>query len=424
MSWITDRFKHISNIFKSRNKFDAVANTTNIGMASYTNPDRVRFRLYNEKTIVAPVYNRIAMDVSSVNIRHIRQDEQERFTETINSTLERCLSLEPNTDQTARQFFQSLVMSMFENGVVAVVPTDCSRNPQYYESYDIYQLRLGEITEWWPEYVRVKLYNDTTGQHEEVVLPKRTVGIIENPFYSIMNESGSILQRLIHKMALLDIVDERSGSNKFDLIIQLPYLLNSDRKREQAERRRKEIEDQLAESKYGIAYIDGTEHITQLNRSVENDLVKQVEYLTNLFYNQLGMTKEVFEGTADEKTMLNYNNRTIVPILETITQEFKRKFLSRTAQAQNQSIEFFNDPFKLTPAEQFAEIVDKLTRNEILSSNEVRSIIGYRPIDDPRADELRNKNIAASKDEQTAGEEEMFSLSQPIPVESGGENVY
>lgn len=399
MSWIADRFKRVANIFKERNSYEAVANTQIVGHASSFQPDRIRFRANNERSIIAPMYTRIAMDVAALNIRHVRLDEIGRYTETIDSTLNRCLALEPNIDQTSSQFFQSLVMSLFDEGVIAIVPVDCSTNPQYTDSYSIYSLRIGRILEWWPEYIRVRVYNDQTGDHEELVLPKKCTAIIENPFYSIMNENGSILKRLINKMNQLDAIDGQASSGKLDLIIQLPYLLNSDRKREQAEMRRKSIDDQLMNSEHGIAYIDGTERVTQLNRPLENNLMAQIEYLTTMLYSQLGLTKEVFEGNADEQTMLNYNNRAIVPIVEEICLEFKRKFLSRTAQSQGQSIEFFRDPFKLTPAEKLAEIVDKLTRNEVLSSNEVRSMIGYRPVDDPRADELRNKNIGADKDQ-------------------------
>lgn len=404
MSWIADRFKRVANIFKERNSYEAVANTQIVGHASSFQPDRIRFRAHNERSIIAPMYTRIAMDVAALNIRHVRLDEIGRYTETIDSTLNRCLTLEPNIDQTSVQFFQSLVMSLFDEGVIAVVPVDCSTNPQYTDSYSIYSLRIGRILEWWPEYIRVRVYNDQTGDHEELVLPKKCTAIIENPFYSIMNENGSILKRLINKMNQLDAIDGQASSGKLDLIIQLPYLLNSDRKREQAEMRRKSIDDQLMNSEHGIAYIDGTERVTQLNRPLENNLMAQIEYLTTMLYSQLGLTKEVFEGNADEQTMLNYNNRAILPIVEEICLEFKRKFLSRTAQSQGQSIEFFRDPFKLTPAEKLAEIVDKLTRNEILSSNEVRSMIGYRPVDDPRADELRNKNIAAEKDQLNPAE--------------------
>lgn len=399
MSWIADRFKRVANIWKERNRFDTVQNSFELGASSSFPPTMIRLRPSNERSIVAPMYNRIAMDVSSIDIRHARLDEKKRYVETIESSLNECFTLQPNLDQTSRMFFQSLVMSMFDEGVVAVVPVDCSENPQYSDSYQIYTMRIGKITEWWPEFVRVRLYNDAKGVDEERVLPKRVVAIIENPFYAIMNDRNSILQRLIHKMNLLDVVDEQAGSGKLDVIIQLPYLLNSDRKREQAEARRKAIEDQLAGSKYGIAYIDGTEHITQLNRPSENNLMTQIEYLTTMLYSQLGLTKEVFEGNADEQTMLNYQNRALIPILEAITLEFKRKFLSRTARSQGQSIEYFNEPFRLVPAEKLAEIVDKLTRNEVLSSNEVRSIIGYSPVDDPRADELRNKNLNAESDQ-------------------------
>lgn len=399
MSWILDRFKRVSNIFKQRNEYEAVANTQIVGHASSYQPDRVRFRSSNERSIIAPIYTRIAMDVAAISIRHVRLDELGRYTEPIDSTLNRCLSLEPNIDQTAVMFFQSLVMSMFDEGVVAVVPVDCSANPQYTTSYDIYTLRIGRITEWWPEFVRVRIYNDQTGDHEELVFPKKCTAIIENPFYSIMNERGSVLQRLIHKLNQLDAIDEQSASGKLDLIIQFPYLANSERKQDLAAKRLEAIENQLNNSKHGVVYMDATDKVTQLNRPVENNLMTQIEYLTTTLYGQLGLTKEVFEGNAEEQEMLNYNNRALVPILEEICLEFKRKFLSRTAQSQGQSIEFFRDPFKLVPAEKLAEIADKLSRNEILSSNEIRSTIGYRPVEDPRADELRNKNIGADKDQ-------------------------
>lgn len=399
MGWITDRFKRVFNIFKSPDASSALLSGERAGYVSTSQSDRIFLRFQNERSIVAGIYNRIAMDVASVDIRHVKLDELGRYKETIDDSLNQCFTLEPNMDQTARQFFQNLVLSMFDEGVVAVVPVDCSANPAYSDTFSIYTMRIGRIIEWYPELVKVRLYNDLKGVHEEVVLPKKNVAIIENPFYAIMNDRNSILQRLIRKMNLLDAIDEQSGSGKLDLIIQLPYIVRSELKKQQAEERRKGIEEQLANSKYGVAYIDGTERVTQLNRPVENNLMNQIEYLTTMLYGQLGMTKEIFEGTADEQQSLNYRNRTIEPILTSIVEEFRRKFLSKTARSQGQSIMYFNDPFKLVPVEKLAEIADKLTRNEVLSSNELRSIIGYKPVDDPRADELRNKNLNAENDQ-------------------------
>lgn len=367
---------------------------------STSQPDRVYLRFSNERSIVAAIYNRIAMDVASIDIRHVRLDEMDRYKETIDDSLNQCLTLEPNTDQTSRQFFQNLVLSMFDEGVVAVVPIDCSANPMYTDTFDIYTMRIGQIKEWYPEYVKVRCFNGEKGIFEEIIVPKRSTAIIENPFYAVMNERSSTLQRLIRKMNLLDVIDEQSGSGKLDLILQLPYLVKSDVKREQVRQRIGDIEDQLSNSKHGIAYIDGTERITQLNRPVENNLMNQVEYLTTMLYSQLGMTKEIFEGTADEQTSLNYQNKTLEPILTAIVQEFQRKFLSKTARSQGQSIMYFRNPFKLVPVEKLAEIADKLTRNEILSSNELRAEIGYKPVDDPRADELRNKNLNADRNQE------------------------
>lgn len=399
MGWITDRFKRVFNIFKSPDASSALLSGERAGYVSTSQSDRIFLRFQNERSIVAGIYNRIAMDVASVDIRHVKLDELGRYKETIDDSLNQCFTLEPNMDQTARQFFQNLVLSMFDEGVVAVVPVDCSANPAYSDTFSIYTMRIGRIMEWYPELVKVRLYNDLKGVHEEVVLPKKNVAIIENPFYAIMNDRNSILQRLIRKMNLLDAIDEQSGSGKLDLIIQLPYIVRSELKKQQAEERRKGIEEQLVNSKYGVAYVDATERITQLNRPVENNLMNQIEYLTTMLYGQLGMTKEIFEGTADEQQSLNYWNRTIEPILTSIVEEFRRKFLSKTARSQGQSIMYFNDPFKLVPVEKLAEIADKLTRNEVLSSNELRSIIGYKPVDDPRADELRNKNLNAENDQ-------------------------
>lgn len=393
MGWITDRLKRVSNIFKTKDASSVLISGERAGYGSTGQSDRIYLRFGNERSIIAGIYNRIAMDVASIDIRHVRLDDLGRYKETVDDSLNRCLTLEPNIDQNARQFFQNLVLSMFDEGIVAVVPVDTSTNPMVTDSYDIYTMRIGRITEWFPEYVRVKLYNDRKGVQEELVLPKKSVAIIENPFYAIMNDRNSILQRLIRKMNLLDVIDEQSGSGKLDIILQLPYIVRNEMKKQQAEERRQNIEDQLMGSKYGIAYIDGTERITQLNRPIENNLMQQIEYLTTMLYSQLGMTKEIFEGNADEQTSLNYQNRTIEPISTSIVQEFRRKFLSKTARSQGQSIMYFSDPFKLVPVQKLSEIADKLTRNEILSSNELRAIIGYKPVDDPRAEELRNKNL-------------------------------
>lgn len=412
MSWITDRLKRVANVFGYPDASERLrtASPNQIGYISTQPPDRIRLSFNNERSIIAAIYNRIAVDVASIDIRHVKLDDLGRYKETIDDALNQCLTLEPNADQSARQFFQNLVLSMFDDGIVAVIPVDCSENPMYTDSYDIYTLRIGQILEWFPDYVRVRLYNDHKGIHEERVLPKKMVAILENPFYAVMNDRSSTLQRLIRKMSLLDSIDEQSGSGKLDMIVQLPYLVKSDIKREQAEKRRKDIEMQLSNSKYGIAYIDGTERVTQLNRSLDNNLTAQIEYLTTMLYNQLGMTEEVFKGTADEQTTLNYHNRTIEPILTTIVLEFRRKFLSKTARSQKQSIMFFRDPFKLVPVEKLAEIADKLTRNEILSSNELRSIIGYKPVDDPRAEELRNKNLNMDRNQTELIESPMSVL--------------
>lgn len=369
------------------------------GMSSYYRPDRPRFTRGNEQSIVTSVYNRIALDVASVAIRHVRLDENDRYLEDIDSGLNSCLSLEANVDQTGRALIQDLVMSMFDEGCVALVPVDTDEDPENTDSYKIESMRTGKIIEWKPRHVRVRLYNDRTGMKEEVWLRKDKIAIIENPLYAVINEPNSTMQRLIRKLNLLDVVDEQSSSGKLDLIIQLPYVIKTEARRQQAENRRKDIENQLAGSKYGIAYTDGTERITQLNRSVENNLMKQIEYLTSMLYSQLGITTTILDGTADEQTMLNYNNRTIEPILSAIVDEMKRKFLTKTARSQRQSIAFFRDPFCLVPVNNLAEIADKFTRNEIMTSNEFRQIVGMKPSKDPRADELRNKNLNESKED-------------------------
>lgn len=403
MPSLTDRLQHAWNAFMNR---DPTPTYREFGVGYYSRPDRMRWRRGNERSIIMAIYNRISMDVAAIDIKHVRIDENDAYVEEIPSYLNECLQVEANIDQTSRAFIQDLVLSMFDEGCVAVVPVDTTINPKVSGSFDIQSLRTGRIVHWYPDAVTVDLYNEKTGKRQEVTLPKKVVSIIENPFYSIMNEPNSTLQRLIRKLNILDAIDEQSGAGKLDLIIQLPYVIKTDARRQQAETRRKDIEMQLAGSKYGIAYTDGTERITQLNRSVDNNLMKQIEYLTSMLYSQLGLTEEIFKGTADEKTMLNYLNGTIEPILSAICDEFKRKFLTKTARTQRQSIHYFRDPFKLVPVDNIAEIADKFTRNEIMSSNEIRQVIGMKPSDDPRADELRNKNINQSNEE----------LEKEIPV--------
>ena len=370
-----------------------------LGDSYYHRPDRVQFTRGNERSIATAVYNRIAMDVAAVEIRHVKLDENMRYSSDIDSGLNKCLNLEANIDQTGRAFIQDVVMSMLDEGCVAIVPVDTSMDPTVSGSYSIDSMRTGKIVQWYPQHVKVRLYNDRTGKKQEVTLPKSTVAIIENPLYAVINEPNSTMQRLIRKLSLLDVTDEQTASGKLDLIIQLPYVIKTQSKRDEAERRRKEIERQLAGSKYGIAYADGTERITQLNRSVENNLMKQIEYLTEMLYSQLGITQTVMDGTADEKTMLNYNNRSIEPIVSAIVDELKRKFLTKTARSQGQSIMMFRDPFKLVPVNNIAEIADKFTRNEIMTSNEFRQVIGMKPSDDPKADRLVNANISQPKEE-------------------------
>lgn len=390
------RLKHAWNVFRSR---DPTAEFRDIGVSYYNRPDRPRFTRGNERSITTSVLNRIALDASAIDILHVRLDKNGRFLEEINSGLNNCLTLSANTDQTGRAFKQDVVMSMLDEGCVAIVPTDTTTDPKITDSYDVETMRVGKIIQWRPRHVQVRLYNEQTGKKEELWLPKKMVAIVENPLYAVMNEPNSTMQRLIHKLGLLDITDEQTASGKLDLIIQLPYVIKTDARRQQAENRRKDIEMQLAGSKYGIAYTDGTEKITQLNRSLDNNLMKQVEYLTNQLYSQLGITQTILDGTADEKTMLNYYSRTIEPIVSAIADEMKRKFLTKTARTQNQSIEFFRNPFKLVPVNDIAEIADKFTRNEIMTSNEIRQIVGMKPSDDPRADELRNSNIAETKED-------------------------
>ena len=393
---ITDRLQHAWNAFLDN---DRRRPYQDMGYFSYNKPDRVRFTRGNERSIVTSVYNRLALDVASIGIKHVRLDDNGRFIEEIQSGLHNCLNLEANIDQTGRAFLQDVVISMLDEGCVAIVPVDTTLNPLVSGSYEINTMRTAKIIEWYPAHVRVRLYNDRRGIHEEITLPKANVAIIENPLYAVINEHNSTMQRLIRKLNLLDVVDEQTSSGKLDLIIQLPYVIKSEARRKQADERRKDIEMQLSGSKYGIAYTDGTERITQLNRPAENNLMNQVEYLTNMLYSQLGLTQSILDGSADEKTMLNYYNRTIEPIIAAIVDELKRKFLTKTARAQKQSIMFFRDPFKLVPVENMAEIADKFTRNEIMTSNEIRQIVGMKPSDDPDADELRNKNLNKTETE-------------------------
>ena len=394
----TSRLKHAWNAFFNKDPTDYYKN---VGTSYTYRPDRPRLTRGNERSIVTSVYNRIGLDASSVSIQHVRLDENNRFLSVIDSGLNGCLTVEANLDQTGRAFIQDIVMSMLDEGSVAIVPVDTTFNPEITGSYDILSMRTGQILEWYPSHVKVRVYNEKTGRKEDIVVPKNTVGIVENPLYAVINEPNSTMQRLIRKLNLLDVVDEQSSSGKLDLIIQLPYVIKTEARRQQAENRRKDIENQLAGSKYGIAYTDGTERITQLNRSVENNLMKQIEYLTSMLYSQLGITQSILDGTADDKTMLNYYNRTIEPILSAIVDEMKRKFLTKTARSQLQSILFFRDPFKLVPVNEISEIADKFTRNEIMTSNEIRQIVGMKPSDDPKADELRNKNLSQPKDDQT-----------------------
>lgn len=391
------RLKHAWNAFTGR---DPTPTRWDYGSSSTYRPDRPRLTRGNERSIVTSIFNRIALDTAAINIQHCKLDEDDRFVEVIDSHLNKCLNLEANLDQTGRSFIQEVVLSMIDEGCVAIVPVDTTLNPKVTGSYDILSMRTGKILEWYPEHVRVQVYNDRKGKKEEITLPKSTVAIIENPLYSVVNEPNSTLQRLIKKLNLLDAIDEQSGSGKLDLIIQLPYIIKSEARRQQAENRRKDIEMQLSGSKYGIAYTDGTERITQLNRPVENNLLKQIEYLTSMLYGQLGITQSVLDGTADEKTMLNYYTRSIEPIISAIVDEIKRKFLTKTARSQRQSIKFFRDPFKLVPINDLAEIADKFTRNEIMTSNEIRQIVGLKPSSDPKADQLINSNLNQSDEKQ------------------------
>lgn len=411
---LISRLKHGWNAFMNRDPTNT--NFRDFGVSYSYRPDRVRFSGGNEKSIVTSVYNRIAMDAAQIDIKHVQLDNDERYVSTINSGLNNCLTVEANIDQTSRAFLQDVFMSMLDEGCIAIVPTDTTLNPKVTGSYDILTMRTGKILDWYPDKVRVRLYNEQTGKKEEVILPKKTVAIIENPLYAVINERNSTMQRLIRKLNLLDAIDEQSGAGKLDLIIQLPYTIKSEARRKQAEDRRKDIERQLAGSKYGIAYTDATEHVTQLNRSLDNNLMKQIEYLTSMLYSQLGITQAVLDGTADEKTMLNYYNRTIEPIVSAVVDEMKRKFLTKTARSQNKSITYFRDPFGLVPVSDIAEIADKFTRNEIMTSNEIRQKIGMKPSDDPKADQLVNSNIS-----QPAENHQMYPEDE-VPYETKEES--
>lgn len=410
---LVDRLQHGWNAFMGR---DPTMRYPYIGSSYTVRPDRVRFSRGNERSIVTSVYNRIALDAAAISINHCKLDDDGRFLEIIDSKLNSCLNLEANIDQTGRAFIQDVVASMFDEGCVAIVPTDTTLDPKVTGSYDILTMRTGKILDWYPAHVRVRVYNEKTGQKEDILLPKSIVGIIENPLYAVINEPNSTMQRLIRKLNILDSIDEQSGSGKLDLIIQLPYVIKSDARRQQAETRRKDIETQLSGSKFGIAYTDASEKVTQLNRPVENNLMKQIEYLTSMLYSQLGITQSILDGSADEKTMLNYYSRTIEPIVSAIVDEMRRKFLTKTARAQKQSIMFFRSPFKLVPVNDLAEIADKFTRNTIMTSNEIRQIIGMKPSDDPKADMLINSNLNQSKNDLLP-----FS-NEKENSEEGGEN--
>lgn len=388
---IGSRLKNAWNVFTNKDTYQQVDPLYYSG--SYYKPDRPFVRPGTERSIITAIYNRMAIDVASIEIHHVKLDSNGRFKSYVNSGLEKCLNLSANIDQDGRSLIQDAAMSLFDEGVIGIVPVEMDFDPKNTETFSIDSLRIGKVLEWFPDKVRIEVYNELSGKREELILPKRLVAIVENPLYAVMNEPNSTLKRLIHKLNILDAIDEQSGAGKLDLIIQLPYVVKSPTKRSQAEQRRKDIELQLAGSKYGIAYIDGTEHVTQLNRPAENNLMEQIKYLTSMLYGQLGITEEVINGTANEETMLNYHNRSIEPVISAISNSMKRTFLSKTAISQGQSIMFFKDPFKLVPVSQIADIGDKMTRNEILTSNEVRGIIGYKPVDDERADQLRNKNL-------------------------------
>ena len=402
MPTLRDRLQHAWNAFNDKTIQQPK------GVSSSIKPDRIRVSRGNERSIITSIYNRIAADAAAINIEHVKLDESGRYLETIDSGLNNCLTVEANLDQTGRAFRHDAIFSMLDEGCVCLVPTDTSIDIRTNNVFSIDTIRTAKVVEWYPTEVKVRLYNERTGLYETIQVPKRSVAIIENPFYSVMNEPNSTMQRLIRKLSLLDAIDEQSGSGKLNMIIQLPYVVKTEARREQAENRRKAIEDQLMGSKYGIAYADATEKITQLGRPLDNNLMSQIEYLTSMLYSQLGITTSILDGTADDKTMLNYQNRITEPIVSAFVDEMKRKFLSKTARTQRQSIMFFRDPFKLVPVNDISEIADKFTRNEIMSSNEIRQVIGMKPVNDPRADELRNKNLNIAEGQDfatTTGEE-------------------
>lgn len=405
---IGSRLKHAWNAFLNR---DPPGSRYYGGGYSYR-PDRMRFSRGSERTIINAIYNRIALDAASITINHVKLDENNRFDSIIDSGLNYCLNTEANADQTGRGLIQDIVMTFLEEGVAAVVPEKTNFDPRYSNSYEIYSMRVGVPVEWYPNHVRVRMFNELTGQKEEITFPKKMVALIENPFYAVMNAPNSTMQQLVRKLALLDVVDEQAGSGKLDMIIQLPYVIKSPTRREQAEQRRADIEKQLSGSKYGIAYTDGTERIVQLNRSLENNILKSIEYLTNMVYSQLGVTQEILNGTADEKTMNNYMNRIIEPVVSAIADEFKRKFLTKTARTQGQSIMFFRDPFRLAPVSMIAEMADKFTRNEIMTPNEFRQVIGMKPSKDPKSDQLANRNIASADEGMPMQGEETYADEQ------------
>lgn len=416
MPKFSERLAHAWNAFVNNHDNSPVPYNATVYTNSYR-PDRVRLTRGNERTIITAIYNRIALDCSAISIKHVRLDANDRYLETIESGLNNVLNLDANQDQTGRAFIHDAVLSMLDEGSVVLVPTDTDISIWNANTFDILKMRTGKVTQWYPEHVKVMVFNERLGKKEEVILPKKSVAIIENPFYAVMNERNSTFQRLIRKLAILDAIDDQSSSGKLDLIIQLPYVVKSDSRRDQANRRRKELEEQLAGSKYGIAYTDGTEKITQLNRSVTNNLMEQIEYLTKTLYGQLGISENILNGTANETEMLNYNNRVIEPILSSIIDELKRKFLTKTARTQKQSIMFFRDPFKLVPINNIADIADRFTRNEILSSNEFRGIIGFKPSDDPNADVLRNKNLNPTDSEEAAMMEQQMGMNPEMQPE-------
>lgn len=422
-SRLVNGLKHGWNVFRSREPTRNSYNRNDYGSTYYSRPDRIRYSYGNEKSIATSVYNRMALDAAALDIKHVRLDDFDRYKETMDSELNQRFMIEANLDQTARAFKQDIFASLLDEGCIAIVPVDTDTDPDLTLSYKILSMRIGKILEWAPTQVRVRLYNDKTGEKEEIWCPKTSVAIVENPLYAIINEPSSTMQRLIRKLNILDAIDEQSGSGKLDVIIQLPYVVKSPSRQAQAEQRRELIEKQLSGSKYGIAYIDGTERITQLNRPVENNLMNQIQYLQNMLYSQLGITQTIMDGTADEATMLNYYSRTIEPLVSAVVDEMKRKFLSKTARSQGQSIMFFRDVFKLVPVKELAEISDKMTRNEIMTSNEVRQTIGLRPSDDPKADELRNSNISQPTEPPP---EEVPPESLEVPeeefLEEGGES--